>query len=257
MHPHPFDRLLSIMDELREKCPWDRAQTMESIRHLSIEEVYELSEAILAKDNTAICTELGDLLLHIVFYSKIASEQKVFDIWQVIDRLCEKLIRRHPHIYGQVQAETPQRVKENWEQIKLKESANKKVLQGVPKGLPAMIKAYRIQEKVASVGFDWEKAEHVLEKVIEEAQELRKEIQQNPASKERIENELGDLFFSLVNVARFLGINPEDALEKTNQKFMRRFNYIEDQLHQANLSFAQAHLAMLDALWEEAKKAEY
>jgi XTP/dITP diphosphohydrolase len=252
MEPHPFDRLLAIMDELREKCPWDKAQTMETIRHLSLEETYELSEAILAQDNPAIRGELGDLLLHIVFYSKIASEEKAFDIWDVIEELCQKLIRRHPHIYGNAQAATPEAVKENWEQIKLKEGA-KTVLQGVPKGLPAMIKAYRIQEKVGSVGFEWETPQDVLAKVIEEAQELKIELEKNNLSKENIEMELGDLFFSLINFSRFLGINPEDALEKTNRKFTQRFNYIEAQLNAAQISFPQANLQQMDALWEEAK----
>jgi XTP/dITP diphosphohydrolase len=252
MEQHPFDRLLTIMDELREKCPWDRAQTMESIRHLSLEEVYELSEAILAKDNAAIRSELGDLLLHIVFYSKIASEEKAFDIWDVIERLCQKLIRRHPHIYGNTQAATPEAVKENWEQIKLKEGA-KTVLEGVPKGLPAMIKAYRIQEKVGSVGFEWENPQGALAKIIEEAQELKKELEKSNLSKSKVEMELGDLFFSLINFSRFLGINPEDALEKTNQKFTQRFNYIEAQLSKAQIPFSQANLQQMDALWEEAK----
>ena len=222
-----FERLLVIMDELREKCPWDKKQTMESLRHLTIEECYELTDAILEKDLKSIQKELGDVLLHIVFYARIASETNDFNIADVINSLCDKLIHRHPHIYGDVIVENEEQVKENWEKLKLKEG-NKSVLGGVPKGLPALVKACRIQEKAKAVGFDWEQKEQVWEKVNEELQELKNEIDGN-ASKEKIEGEFGDVLFSIINYARFIDVNPENALEKTNIKFIKRFQYLEEQ----------------------------
>lgn len=246
-----FQRLLTIMDELREKCPWDREQTWESIRHLSIEEVYELSDAILQNDSQEIKKELGDLLLHIVFYSKIADEKQAFDIGDVIDELCAKLIRRHPHIYGEVEANNSEIVKANWEQIKLQEKGNerKSVLQGLPKSMPALVKAYRMQEKVSSVGFDWDTAEECFAKVKEELQEF--ETAENPKEKEK---EFGDLLFALVNFARKSGINPDDALELTNQKFQSRFQYIEDQAANTNRMLKDMTLEQMDVYWNESKK---
>ena len=222
-----FERLLVIMDELREKCPWDKKQTMESLRHLTIEECYELTDAILEKDLKNIQKELGDVLLHIVFYARIASEANDFNIADVINSLCDKLVHRHPHIYGDVKVENEEQVKENWEKLKLKEG-NKSVLGGVPKGLPALVKACRIQEKAKAVGFDWEQKEQVWGKVNEELQELKNEIDGN-ASKEKIEEEFGDVLFSIINYARFINVNPENALEKTNIKFIKRFQYLEVQ----------------------------
>ncbi|HLG34934.1 MAG TPA: nucleoside triphosphate pyrophosphohydrolase, partial [Bacteroidia bacterium] len=230
-----FERLVNIMDELREKCPWDKKQTLESLRHLTIEETYELSEAILDGDMKKVRNELGDLLLHIVFYTRIAREQNAFTLDEVIDGLSEKLIKRHPHIYGDVVADTAEEVKHNWEKIKLAEkdkegnAVNKTVLDGVPKSLPAMIKAWRIQEKARGAGFDWEKPEQVLEKVQEELDELMAELKQEK-NHSRIEHEFGDFLFALVNYARFIGVNPEDALEKTNRKFISRFSYMENQI---------------------------
>ena len=219
-----FERLLLIMDELREQCPWDKKQTMESLRHLTIEEVYELGDAILDHDLDEVKKELGDVLLHIVFYSKIGSETKAFDIADVCHSICDKLINRHPHIYGDVKVESEEEVKRNWEQLKLKEGKNS-VLEGVPKSLPAIVKASRIQDKVAGVGFDWEQPEQVYEKVEEELAELKAEIVKG--DKNAIESEFGDVLFSLVNYARFLKINPENALERTNKKFIKRFQYLE------------------------------
>jgi XTP/dITP diphosphohydrolase len=247
-----FLRLLGIMDELREKCPWDRKQTIASIRHLSIEEIYELSDAILKEDYDEIKKELGDILLHIVFYSRIASETEKFDITGVINALCEKLIYRHPHIYGEVKAETDEQVKQNWEQLKQKEKGgNKTVLSGVPASMPALLKAYRIQEKARAVGFDWEKPEQVFEKVKEELSEFEAEVQKK--NKESAEKEFGDILFSLINYARFIDINPEDALEQTNKKFIARFGYMEKKVRESGREIADCRLSELDIYWNEAK----
>lgn len=239
------------MDELRAKCPWDREQTTESIRHLTIEETYELSDAILAGDAEEIKKELGDILLHIVFYAKIGSERGEYDIESVINQLCEKLIRRHPHIYGEVVAEDSDTVKQNWEQIKLKEKGHKKksVLSGVPSSMPALVKAYRMQEKAAQVGFDWPNKEQVWEKVEEELAEFK---QAEPGNEK--ENELGDLLFSLINYARFLNINPDDALEKTNRKFKTRFEYIEAKAESEGKDLKSLGLEQMDVWWREAKR---
>lgn len=246
-----IDRLLNIMDELRAQCPWDKKQTMESLRHLTIEETYELGDAILEKDLEEVKKELGDLLLHIVFYAKIGSETKDFDIADVANGICEKLINRHPHIYGDVKVENEEEVKQNWENIKLKEG-KKSVLEGVPNSLPSMVKANRIQEKVAGVGFDWEHPEQVFEKVKEELSELEVEIKQgNP---DRLESEFGDVLFSMINYARFLNVNPENALERTNKKFIKRFQYLESKAKQAGKSLKDMTLAEMDIFWEEAKK---
>ena len=245
-----FGRLLAIMDELREKCPWDKKQTLESIRHLTIEETYELSDSILEKDMDKIKKELGDLLLHIVFYSRIASETKAFDIADVCNSLCEKLIHRHPHIYGDVKVQDENEVKSNWEKLKLKEGGNKSTLGGIPNSLPALIKAYRIQEKARGVGFDWEKPEQVLEKVHEEVDELKEEL----LKKGKVEEEFGDLLFALINYARFINVNPEDALEKTNRKFIKRFQYLETETAKAGKQMGSMTLAEMDVYWNEAKK---
>ncbi|MES2590401.1 MAG: nucleoside triphosphate pyrophosphohydrolase [Bacteroidota bacterium] len=247
-----FERLLTIMDELREKCPWDKKQTIESLRHLTIEETYELSDAIVDKDMVNIKKELGDVLLHIIFYARIASETDTFDIADVINSLCEKLIFRHPHIYGDVKVENEQEVKENWEKLKLKEG-NKSVLGGVPVSLPALIKASRIQEKARAVGFDWDKPEQVWEKVQEEIAEFKHEIDTN-SSKEKMEGEFGDVLFSLINYARFKEINPEDALEKTNKKFIKRFQYLETEAAKSGKQLSDMTLAEMDVYWNEAKK---
>lgn len=247
-----FERLLIIMDELREQCPWDKKQTIESLRHLTIEETYELADAILDKDMNNIKKELGDVLLHIVFYARIASETNDFNITDVINSLCEKLIYRHPHIYSDVKVKDEQEVKENWEKLKLKEG-NKSVLGGVPASLPSLIKASRIQEKARAVGFDWEKPEQVWEKVQEEINELKHEIDSN-VSKEKIENEFGDVLFSLINYARFLNINPEDALERTNKKFIKRFQYLENKATALGKPLVDMTLAEMDIFWNEAKK---
>lgn len=247
-----FERLLIIMDELREKCPWDKKQTIESLRHLTIEETYELADAILDNDLPNIKKELGDVLLHIVFYARIASETKEFDIADVINSLCEKLISRHPHIYGDVKVENEQDVKENWEKLKLKEG-NKSVLGGVPKSLPSLIKASRIQEKARAVGFDWDKPEQVWEKVQEEIGELKHEIDSN-ASKEKIEGEFGDVLFSLINYARFVDINAEDALERTNKKFIKRFQYLESEAAKIGKPLSEMTLAEMDVYWNKAKE---
>lgn len=246
-----FERLLLIMDELREQCPWDKKQTMESLRHLTIEEVYELGDAILDHDLDEVKKELGDVLLHIVFYSKIGSETKAFDIADVCHSICDKLINRHPHIYGDVKVESEEEVKRNWEQLKLKEGKNS-VLEGVPKSLPAIVKASRIQDKVAGVGFDWEQPEQVYEKVEEELAELKAEIVKG--DKNAIESEFGDVLFSLVNYARFLKINPENALERTNKKFIKRFQYLEAKAKELNKSLKNMTLSEMDVFWEEAKK---
>lgn len=247
-----FERLLGIMDELREKCPWDKKQTLESIRTLTIEETYELSDAIIEKDLDKIKKELGDILLHIVFYARIGSEKDAFDILDVINALCEKLIHRHPHIYGNVEANDEEEVKKNWEELKLKEG-NKSVLGGVPVPLPALVKAWRIQEKVQAVGFDWEKPEQVMEKVKEELAELQHETNKEN-NKEKIENEFGDVLFSMINYARFLDINPEDALERTNKKFIKRFQYLEEKSNAKNKSLKEMSLDEMDIYWQEAKK---
>ena len=248
-----FDRLLTIMDELREQCPWDRKQTMESLRHLTIEETYELGDAILDNDLDEVKKELGDLLLHIVFYAKIGSETNDFDIADVAHGICEKLINRHPHIYGDVDVEDEDEVKRNWENIKLKEG-KRSVLQGVPNSLPALVKANRIQEKVAGVGFDWEQPEQVFEKLQEELGELQEEIK--VADTDKIENEFGDVLFSMVNYARFLGVNPENALERTNKKFIGRFQYLEKKSKELDKSLTEMTLAEMDVFWEEAKKVK-
>ncbi|MFP4089661.1 MAG: nucleoside triphosphate pyrophosphohydrolase [Cyclobacteriaceae bacterium] len=249
-----FDRLLTIMDELREQCPWDKKQTLESLRHLSIEEVYELSDAILEGDMQEISKELGDLALHLVFYARIAREKEAFDMADVLDGICEKLIVRHPHIYGDVSAEDAETVERNWEQIKLREKGSRKktVLGGVPKSLPALIKAMRIQDKARGVGFDWEKKQQVWEKVEEEMQEFRE--QEEAGDKEKSMDEFGDLLFSLVNYARFAGINPEEALERTNKKFIKRFNYLEEKARQDGKDLSSMSLEEMDTYWNEAKK---
>jgi XTP/dITP diphosphohydrolase len=246
-----FERLLTIMDELREKCPWDKKQTMESMRHLTIEETYELTDAILDKDMTNIKKELGDVLLHIVFYARIASETGDFDIADVIQSLCEKLIHRHPHIYGEVKADSAEEVKQNWEKLKLKEG-NKSVLSGVPVSLPAMVKATRIQEKARAVGFDWDNEAQVWEKVNEELAEFKAEVA-SKSSREKIEDELGDVFFSIINYARFMDVNPEDALEKTNKKFIKRFQYLEKHAAKDGKQLDQMTLAEMDQYWNQAK----
>lgn len=246
-----FNRLLDIMDDLREKCPWDQKQTLESLRHLTIEETYELADAILDNDLPEIKKELGDLFLHIIFYAKIASEQKAFDIADVANAISDKLIHRHPHIYGDVNVEDEEEVKRNWEQLKLKEG-KKSVLEGVPKSLPAVVKASRIQEKVAGVGFDWEQPEQVWEKVQEELSELNEEIK--AGSKENIEKEYGDVLFSMINYARFINVNPENALEKTNKKFMNRFQYLETQAKKAGKELSDMSLTEMDVFWEKSKE---
>lgn len=245
-----FDRLLTIMDDLREKCPWDRKQTMESLRHLTIEETYELGDAILDNDREEVKNELGDVLLHIVFYSKIGSETGDFDIAAVCHAISEKLIARHPHIYGDVDVANEEDVKRNWENLKLKEG-KKSVLEGVPRSLPAVVKASRIQEKVAGVGFDWENTAQVLEKVKEEWQELQVEI--NNENRDEIESEFGDVLFSLINYARFLKVNPENALERTNKKFIKRFQFLESKAKEAGKELKDMTLAEMDAYWNEAK----
>lgn len=245
-----FDRLLTIMDEIREQCPWDKKQTMESLRHLTIEETYELGDAILDNNLDEVKKELGDVLLHIVFYAKIGSETKNFDIADVCHSICDKLISRHPHIYGDVKVENEDDVKRNWEKLKLKEG-KKSVLEGVPKSLPALVKANRIQDKVAGVGFDWEEPNQVWEKVEEEISELQSEVKSN--NQDAIESELGDVLFSLVNYARFLNVNPENALERTNKKFSKRFQYLEQKSKALNRNLKDMTLAEMDKFWEEAK----
>jgi XTP/dITP diphosphohydrolase len=246
-----FDRLLTIMDELRAQCPWDKKQTMETLRHLTIEETYELGDAILDKDLEEVKKELGDVLLHIVFYAKIGSETKDFDIADVCNSICEKLINRHPHIYSDVKVENEDDVKRNWENLKLKEGKTS-VLEGVPKSLPALVKANRIQEKVAGVGFDWEEPNQVWEKVEEELNEFKAEVQSG--NQDNMESEFGDVIFSMVNYARFLNINPENALERTNKKFLKRFQYLESKAKALNKPLKDMTLAEMDVFWEEAKK---
>ena len=246
-----FGRLLDIMDDLREKCPWDKKQTLESLRHLTIEETYELGDAILDHDLVEVKKELGDLLLHIVFYAKIGSETNDFDIADVAHSICDKLINRHPHIYGDVVVENEEQVKQNWEKIKLKEG-KKSVLEGVPKSLPALVKASRIQDKVKGVGFDWEEPHQVWEKVQEELNELQVEVLNQ--NQDKIEAEFGDVLFSMINYARFLKINPEDALERTNKKFIKRFQYLESKATEIGKPLSEMTLAEMDVFWEEAKK---
>lgn len=246
-----LDRLLTIMDELREKCPWDKKQTFESLRHLTIEETYELGDAILDNDLQEVKKELGDLLLHIVFYAKMGSETHAFDIADVANGICEKLIDRHPHIYGDVEVADEEEVKKNWENLKLKEGKHS-VLEGVPKSLPAMVKANRIQDKVAGVGFDWEEPHQVFEKLQEELAELQTEIRQD--DKKKMEAEFGDVLFSMINYARFLKIDPESALERTNKKFIKRFQYLEAKAKVKNKPLREMTLAEMDVFWEEAKK---
>lgn len=247
-----FARLLKIMDELRENCPWDKKQTMESLRILTIEETYELGDAIIEKNRDEIKKELGDLFLHLVFYSRIASEENNFDVADVLHSVCEKLIERHPHIYGDVKVENEEQVKANWEKIKLK-SGNKSVLSGVPKSLPSMVKATRIQEKARGVGFDWDNEQQVWEKVNEELHELKIEIDKKS---NKMEEEFGDLLFSLINYARFIGVNPEDALERTNKKFIRRFSYLEENSKKDGKVLGEMTLEEMDFYWNKAKELE-
>ena len=240
------------MDELREKCPWDREQTFDTLRNLTVEETFELSDAIFQKDYKDVCKELGDLMLHIVFYSKIASEQQLFDVKDVLNQLCDKLIRRHPHIYGEMKADSANEVHENWEKIKLQTEGNRSVLGGIPSGMPALTKAYRIQDKVSGVGFDWDNKEDVWNKVKEELGELKAEVdKEDPV---RMEEEFGDVLFSLINYARFLHIHPEDALEKTNRKFMNRFQLLEKMVKEDNRQLTDMSLEEMDVYWERAKK---
>ncbi len=246
-----FERLLDIMDDLREKCPWDKKQTMQSLRHLTIEETYELGDAILDNDLIEVKKELGDLLLHLVFYAKIGSETNDFDIADVCNEISEKLIHRHPHIYGDVVVADEEEVKQNWEKLKLKEG-KKSVLEGVPKSLPALVKASRIQDKVKGVGFDWEEPQQVWDKVQEELQELQVEVA--AGDQDKIEAEFGDVLFSMINYARFLKVNPEDALERTNKKFIKRFQYLESKAGEMGKPLMDMTLAEMDVFWEEAKK---
>ena len=246
-----FKRLLTIMDELREQCPWDKKQTMESLRYLTIEELYELSDAILDKDMEEIKKELGDILLHIVFYARIASETNDFDIIDVINGVCDKLVHRHPHIYGDVKVKDEVEVKKNWEKLKLKEG-KKSVLEGVPKSLPAIIKSFRIQEKVRGIGFDWDNKNQVWDKVLEEIEELKVEIEKG--NQKRIESEFGDVLFTLTNYSRFINVNPEDALERTNKRFIKRFQIMEKLIEKENLKFDDMNLEHMDVYWKQAKK---
>lgn len=254
MHSDPrleaFARLLAIMDDLRAKCPWDQKQTMETLRPLTIEEMYELADAILKNDMQEVKKELGDVMLHLVFYAKIGSERREFDITDVLQGICEKLISRHPHIYGDVQVSGEEEVKQNWEKLKLKEG-KKSVLEGVPVSLPAMVKATRIQEKARGVGFDWDNKEQVFAKVQEELDELKVEV--NAADPVKIEQEFGDLLFSMINYARFLEVSPENALERTNQKFIQRFQYLESKAEASGKTLAEMTLAEMDVFWNEAK----
>jgi MazG family protein len=250
-----FEKLLDIMEELRAKCPWDKEQTNDSLRTLTIEETYELADAIIKNDDNLIKKELGDILLHIVFYARIGEEKSAFDIGSVIEALNEKLIYRHPHIFGDVQVGNAREVEQNWEQLKLKEKdGNKSVLSGVPMSLPALVKANRIQDKARGVGFDWEEKEQVWDKVQEELSELNTELQSG--DKDKMEDEFGDLLFSLINAGRLYGINPENALERTNRKFMRRFNYLEEKTIKQGRQLKEMTLAEMDVIWDEAKKLE-
>ena len=245
-----FERMLTIMDELREQCPWDKKQTMDSLRYLTIEELYELSDAILDKDISEIKKELGDLLLHIVFYARIASETNDFDISDVINGVCDKLVHRHPHIYGDVKVKDEKEVKKNWEKLKLKEG-KKSVLEGVPKSLPAMVKAFRIQEKVRGVGFDWDNKSQIWEKVLEEIQELKVEVENKDLGK--IESEFGDVLFALINYARFIEVNPIDALERTNKRFIKRFQIMESKLKEEGKDLSDMNLEEMEKYWQWAK----
>jgi len=247
-----FERLLTIMDELREKCPWDKKQTMDSLRHLSIEEMYELSDAIIEGDLEEVKKELGDLMLHLVFYSKLGSEKGAFDVTDVLNGVCEKLIHRHPHIYGDVEVKDEEEVKANWEKLKLKEG-NKSVLGGVPKSLPSLVKASRIQDKARGVGFDWDNVDQVWGKVEEEIAELKVEVDQET---DRIESEFGDVLFSLINYARFLDVNPDDALERANRKFIKRFQYVEVESAKDGKQMGEMTLAEMDVYWDRAKVLE-
>jgi MazG family protein len=251
-----FNRLLDIMDELREKCPWDREQTNESLRTLTIEETYELADAIVEGDPKGICEELGDILLHIVFYAKIGQETDSFTIKDVIDRINGKLVYRHPHIFGEVKVADAREVEQNWEKIKLTEHSDKTVLGGIPTSLPALIKAYRIQDKARGVGFDWDHRDQVWDKVQEEIGELMDELRAGTVSDDRVESEFGDVFFSLVNAARLYQINPENALERTNLKFIHRFNYLEKETLRKGISLKDMPLEEMDRYWNEAKKTE-
>jgi len=246
-----FERLLEIMDELREKCPWDREQTLDSLRNLTIEETYELADAIMNQDLDEIRKELGDLLLHIVFYAKIGSEKGAFDIADVLEGINKKLVFRHPHVFGDRKVKDSEEVIENWEELKMKEG-NRSVLSGVPVSLPAMIKSHRIQDKVRAVGFDWDHREQVWDKVIEEINEVRHELN-NGQVKERMEDEIGDLLFSIVNAARLYDIEPETALERTNRKFIKRFKYLEEKVLEMGLSLKEMSLQEMEAIWQEAK----
>jgi XTP/dITP diphosphohydrolase len=247
-----FERLLNIMDDLREKCPWDQKQTLESLRHLTIEETYELADAITNNDLNELKGEIGDLFLHMVFYSKIGSEMNAFDVTDVLNGICDKLVHRHPHIYGDVNVSSEEEVKANWEKLKLKEG-KKSVLEGVPKSLPALVKAYRIQEKAKGVGFEWDQRSDVWKKVEEELHELNQEVESEQQSKEKIEDEFGDVLFSLINYARFININPEDALSRTNQKFIERFTMMEELLKQEGHAVGDTDLETMDVYWEKAK----
>ena len=249
-----FSRLITIMDDLREKCPWDKKQTLDSLRYLTIEEMYELSDAILDKDMKEIKKELGDVLLHIVFYSRIASETNDFDISDVIHSLCDKLVHRHPHIYGDVKVKDEVEVKRNWELLKLKEG-RKSVLEGVPKSLPAIVKSFRIQEKVRGIGFDWDNKTQVWDKVLEEIEELKVEVKKGDL--DRIESEFGDVLFALTNYARFIDVNPEDALERTNKKFIKRFQIMENLLNKDHKKLDDMTLSEMDVYWELAKSEYY
>jgi len=245
-----FERLLNIMDDLREKCPWDRKQTLESLRHLSIEEMYELSDAILDGELEEVKKELGDLMLHLVFYAKIGAEKKAFDITDVLNGICDKLIDRHPHIYGDVEVADEEEVKANWEKLKLKEG-HKSVLSGVPRSLPSLVKAERIQDKARGVGFDWDKREQVWEKVQEELHELKSEVD---ADSDRVEEELGDVLFSIINYARFIGVSPDQALERTNKKFISRFKYLEEESKKDGKKMGEMSLEEMDVYWNRAKE---
>lgn len=249
-----FEQLVKIIGELRTKCPWDRKQSISSLRYLTIEETYELSDAIIDNDLDEIKKELGDLIMHVVFYAQIASEQKAFTITDVLNSVSEKLIRRHPHIYGDVKVSNEEDVKRNWEQIKLAEG-KRSVLEGVPKSLPAMVKANRIQEKARGVGFDWDEQEQVWQKLQEELGELQEEVR-NKASKEHIESEFGDVLFSMINYARFIGVNPEDALERTNKKFIKRFQYLEERAKQDDKQISAMSLEEMEAIWQDAKSTD-
>ena len=247
-----FRHLLEIMDELREKCPWDRAQTFETLRNLTVEETFELADAIMDKDYKDMCKELGDLQLHIVFYAKVASETGLFNITDILNKLCDKLIRRHPHIYGEVKADSADQVHDNWEKIKLQTEGNRSVLGGIPSAMPALTKAYRIQDKVSGVGFDWDNKDQVWAKVQEELGELQEEVR-GGTSQDRVEEEFGDVLFSLINYARFINVHPEDALEKTNRKFMHRFQLLEQMVKADGRQLTDMSLSEMDEYWERAK----